>query len=424
MKKTVLFLFIPVFAYGITIQQALEIGLKNNNQLKSYRQEIKISEFQLKEDKQLFMPFFSGEYRYTWLNKTPYTSIPAKMFPFPFSFKQTEKNFYNFNLGVGYFLYTGGYRPAKIKISKLGIKEAKYQYKEQENQIKTQIKKAYYDVLMAKSVVDIYKKELKAVEAHLKTVEGFYQEGLTTKVEVLQAKVRLSEVKRDLRKALGDLNVAKSRLSVLIGKGVDWKFSVESINEPVRNNIHLDYLIEKAIRNRALIKEIQIKEKKLKKVETVYKSQFLPKVSLTALYTKTDQYPYLTPKDNYGIALDIKVEFQGIKPYYSILKTKETQKKIRFILRDVKEKVALEVKAAYENLQTAIYNLKVSTEALKQAEEYYRMVVEQYKNQLATGTDVLDAEASLTRARKGKEISYYRYLKALAELEKAVGGDL
>ncbi len=424
-KKILVASLLPFFSYGLTLEEAVKIGIKNNRELKSYKEDIEIAKYQLKEDKQLYMPYISGSYRYTFLKDTPYMSLPAGSFlPVPLSFKQNEKNYYSFSVAIGYPLYTGGVREAKIKISSLDIKGKNYLYKEKENKIKSDIKKAYYDVLMAKKLVQIYKKELEAVKAHLRTVKGFYEEGLVAKVDLLQAQVRISEVKRDLRKAEGNLRVAKSRLAVLLGKDIDYQFSVEEKKEKIKKDFDLFFLIEKAYQNRGIIKEIEIKKKQLKKYTDIYKGNFLPKISTNIFYTKTNQFPYLTPKENTGIEISVSLNFQGIKPYYGILKTKKMKKKIEYILEDIKKKISLDVKSAYENLKTTLYNLDVSEKALKQAEEYYRMVVEQYKNQLASGTDVLDAEAALTRARKGREISYYQYLKAYADLERAVGGGL
>lgn len=82
------------------------------------------------------------------------------------------------------------------------------------------------------------------------------------------------------------------------------------------------------------------------------------------------------------------------------------------------------MKAAYENFSVALKNLKVAQSSLKEAKEYYRMVKEQYINQLASTTDVLDAESYLTSARKGVTISRYQLLKAYIDLEKAVGGKI
>jgi len=45
------------------------------------------------------------------------------------------------------------------------------------------------------------------------------------------------------------------------------------------------------------------------------------------------------------------------------------------------------------------------------------MVIEQYENQLASTTDVLDAEATLTKARENYNISYYQLLKAYLKLK-------
>jgi len=128
----------------------------------------------------------------------------------------------------------------------------------------------------------------------------------------------------------------------------------------------------------------------------------------------TDQVDYLDPKLNFSFTIGMKVSFQGIQPYHKMLKAKLQKKKLELKLQDVKNKVLLQVQNAYQKMVTAKENLKVS-------QEYYRLVVEQYKNQLATTTDVLNAEAQLTSARYGREISYYDYLQAIFDLERAVG---
>lgn len=63
------------------------------------------------------------------------------------------------------------------------------------------------------------------------------------------------------------------------------------------------------------------------------------------------------------------------------------------------EKVQLEVKRAYEELLVAQDNLKVAQSALAFAEKFFELSKEQYTNQIISQRELLEAEASLTKAR-------------------------
>ncbi|WP_297473338.1 TolC family protein [Persephonella sp.] len=424
MKKLIFFILFPIISYGMSIDEAVEKAVNNNLSLKQYRLNIKKAEYQIKEDINLFMPELFTNFSFTSMKDTPYQKLPAGVLPFPFSFKQTEKDFRYFDIGINYYLFTGFSRFEKLKISKFEKKASNELYLEELNRIKTEVKKAYIDVLMASSVVHIYKKQLEAVEKHLYRVKEFYRQGLVAKIDILQTKVRMSQIKRDLRKAEGDLKIAKARLKNLINEKLDTDFEIEPVKLDIPKELNLSNLYKKALINRHLIKVVDIKSKQLKKVEKIELSEFYPKVYAQAKYFYTNEYPYLDPKENYALTVGITWKFQSLKPYYSYLKQKIEHKKTKLKLEQIKNDIKLQVKAAYERFLTAKENLKVAQDSLSEAEEYYRLTVEQFKNQLASTTDVLDAESMLTSAKKGREISYYRLLKAYFDLQEAVGGSI
>ncbi|ACO03873.1 MAG TPA: TolC family protein [Persephonella sp.] len=425
MRKGLILVLLPLTAFGLTMDEAVNIALQNNLRIKQKEMDIHISKLQLKEDKNLWYPQFFINYSFTFLKDTPYTNLPpSALFPVPFSFKQMSRDFYNFEIGFNYPIFTGFSRTGKIKISKAEINFNQKIYDEERINTVAEVKKAYIDVLMAEAVLDIYRKQYSAVKSHLERAEEFYKEGLIAKVEVLQSKVRLSQIEMKIKKAEGDLNVAKSRLNVLLDQKMDKDFDVEPVYIEIPDSLDLNGLIRSALENRNVIKAMRIKESELDYLEKIEKSDFYPKVFAQGKYFYSDQYPYLDPKGNLSFTVALNLQFQGIKPYYASLKVKEEKRKLKLKIRDLQNSIKLQVKAAYENFSVALKNLKVAQSSLKEAKEYYRMVKEQYINQLASTTDVLDAESYLTSARKGVTISRYQLLKAYIDLEKAVGGKI
>lgn len=419
MKKLIFSLIFISSANAITLQEAVNKALENNKEILSYKQQIKTAEFQLKVDQTLYLPTIYTQVSQSFYNQTPMTKIPN----FPVSFKQSNRDFLKFDIGFSQSLYTGGLTQAKIEASKYNLKATQSFYKEKENQIKAEVIKAYIDVFISKSLIDIYKKELEAVESIYKQQEGFFQEGIITKVDLLQSKVRLAEVKRDLQQAEGNYKIALSRLSQLIGEDLkDENF--EPLNIEIKDIPSLDTLIETAYQKRKILDFYKENINQAEKVVEIEKSAFLPKVFLQGDYIYTNQSPYLDPKGNFLLTLGASIEFQTTQPYYKILQAKSNAKKLRFDLQDTKEKIKLELKTAYENYITAKENYKVALESLDYAKEYFELVKEQYTNQLATNTDLLNAESALTRALESKEINYYNLLKSYIDIKKAVGEDI
>ncbi|WP_028950584.1 TolC family protein [Sulfurihydrogenibium subterraneum] len=419
MKKLIFSLIFISSANAITLQEAVNKALDNNKELLSYKQQIQTAKLQLKVDETLYLPTIYTQVSQSFYNQTPMTKIPN----FPVSFKQSNREFLKFDVGFSQYLYTGGLTQSKIRASKYNLKATEALYKEKENQLKAEVIKAYIDVFISKSLIDIYKKELEAVESIYKQQEGFFQQGIITKVDLLQSKVRLSEVKRDLQQAEGNYKIALSRLSQLIGEDVkDENF--EPVNIEVKDIPNLDTLTETAYQKRKILDFYKENINQAEKLIDIEKSAFLPKIFLQGDYIYTNQSPYLDPKGNFLLTIGASIEFQTTQPYYKMLQAKSNAKKLRFDLQDTKEKIKLELKTAYENYITAKENYKVALESLEYAKEYFELVKEQYANQLATNTDLLNAESSLTRALESKEINYYNLLKSYIDIKKAVGEDL
>ncbi len=410
--------------YALTLQEAIVEALNNNPEIQINRKEVDISKLNLKIDKQLFYPEFFLQYSHTWLAQTPYFNIPPDPPIPPISFKQMEKSFNNFEFGFNYLIYTGGKRHEKIKIDRIDIKASFEKLTEKEKQIIADVKKAYIQVLKAKAIVDIYEKQLEAVRAHYQRVKGFYEEGYASYVELLQARVKISETKRDLKTAKENLALAKGYLLTILGKSPSDDITVEKVHITPDISFSLKTLQKLAVKHRNILKFIKYQKDKVKHLQNIEKADFLPKVFSQGKVIYTDQVDYLDPKVNFSLTVGIKVNIQGIQPYYKMLKTRLEEKKVSLKLKDVENKIFLQVQNAYQKFITAKENLIVSENMLKQAKEYYQLVVEQYKNQLASTTDVLNAQAQLTKAMKGKEISYYQLLEAVFELENATGTKL
>jgi outer membrane protein TolC len=68
-----------------------------------------------------------------------------------------------------------------------------------------------------------------------------------------------------------------------------------------------------------------------------------------------------------------------------------------------------------------IRRIEVTQQAVVQAEENYRMNVERYREQVATSTEVLDAQTLLTKAKSDYVQALGDYSIYRARLDRAMG---
>lgn len=404
------------FAMALNLNDAIWQAQENNKEIQALKQQLKSAQLQLKVDESLYFPVFYSKISNSTYAQTPHSQIPS----FPISFKQANKNFTNINLGINQTIYSGGQISSKVDISKYNIEVVKALYKEKLINTKAEVIKAYIDVFVWDSMIDIYTKQMQALESIYNQAEGFFQAGLITKVDLLQTKVKLSEVKRDLVQAQSNRKVAVARLSQLIGRDL----SDETLEKPqidISDLKDFKELLETAYTNRGIVDYYRYSIKQAEKLESIQKADFLPKVFAQAEYVYTSQNPYLDPKGNFLFTVGATLQFQGASPYYGFLKAKSDTSKLRYDLENLKESIKVELKTAYENFIASKENYKVSLDNLEYAKEYFNLVKQQYENQLATSTDLLNAESSLTKAFESKEINYYNMMKAYVEIKRVVG---
>ncbi|MFB0521067.1 MAG: TolC family protein, partial [Desulfatiglandales bacterium] len=138
--------------------------------------------------------------------------------------------------------------------------------------------------------------------------------------------------------------------------------------------------------------------------------------------TATEQYIGKRDPDNWTITLTAEWMFwEWGKTKHDVASASANLAKTKYLLQDIKDNIQLEVKDAYLNLREAEKNIHVAKTAVVQAEENFRMNEERYKQQVATSTDVLDAQTLLTQSRTNYFNALSEHNIAWARLERAMG---
>ena len=87
------------------------------------------------------------------------------------------------------------------------------------------------------------------------------------------------------------------------------------------------------------------------------------------------------------------------KTKFRVDASKAKEKQALESVKELNDKITLEVANAYLKLQETENQIVVSQKVIEQAEENFRISEERYKERVATSTDVLEAQTLLTKAK-------------------------
>lgn len=151
------------------------------------------------------------------------------------------------------------------------------------------------------------------------------------------------------------------------------------------------------------------------------KSNFIPKVAVKGHYEFIeDDLSLLDSKWFIGAGIKWNI-FDGNQSRLKSKKASLESERYRDQIEDVEEMIALSITKAELKYQSALQNTKIVEKEIELANDTYEMVDKQYRNNLASINDVLDALNDVEKANFKLQESYFNERRAVAEMLHAKG---
>lgn len=314
-----------------------------------------------------------------------------------------------------------------------GIRIAEYYSKAQEenvtaveNDVKNNVKKAYYGVQLAKSVVDINKITLQNAENNFEVVNSKYKIGVATEFDYLRAKVKVDNILPVLSKSERNLEISTKILLNAIGLKTEDRLEVRG--ELTYDSTDLfnttDQIIDKISENNVAVRQLEIGNKISKELVTVDKSNYMPKLYLFGAYNisassndtrSLTNYPFFN-SFNAGIGLtwNLNLFRNSYKVKQSEIEVKRNEEQIK----DLKQKLRLTSESYIIALEDAKQRLISQKETIALAERGLELANASYRAGVLNQIDVQDAELTLYQSRLGYYQAIFDYQSAKSEIQK------
>ena len=443
MIKKIIFFTIPFLTISISLLQniyaeksdgnllslddAIEEAILYNPLLKESKEKSEAAKSEYNGATVDLLPKFSTSYSYTRFMDYPYMKLGLDFPGLPEELPVSEKDVYKWDVTLIQPIFTGFALISKRELAKLGVNIGKLDMQLCSLHIIQNVKNVYFGILIKKLIYEVSLEEVKLLELHLKDAENFFEQGLISNNDLLKTKVSLANAKLKKEKNHKNYIMTIEGMNILLNRPLNSHITVIDVNEPSRASYNQSELIRTALKQRPEVKILSLAIKKSDMAIMLARSRYYPEILLLGRYEKIGENPLATKNThnndhNASISIIAKYKFfEWGKSTFKVDNAIHIKNSIIEKLKFLKRTIANEVKNAILDIEVANKNISTSKKALEQAKENFRIVDIQYKQQMTTSTEVLDATTFLSSAKINYFSTLYGYRTSLAKLEKAIG---
>jgi len=409
---------------ALSLVDTVELALKANLGIKRSQEEINAAEAVRHSSMTKFLPTLGSSYNYTHRNE-PRTS------PSLLSGKDivtSPEDQYTFTTTFTQPIFTGFGLINEYKLTELGLDRAEVSSKLTRQDVILDAKNAYFSVLKNQKLMEVAQQTVASIASQKEVAENFYKVGLSPLNDLLQSQVQLANAKQQLTTAQNNLEIARTRLNTVLRRPVNTPVLLVEEVDYATFQESLDDCLAQSQKNRLEIQvadlDIGIAEKQVKLTEKDY----FPTVNLLGAYARTgDDWEAhggegISDSAGWNVQATATWEFwQWGRTGYGRKEKLARLAQSKYRKTEITDTISLEVKTAYLRTNEAEQNIITIEKAVEQAKENLRITEEQYKEQVATQTDVLVAQTLLTQTMTNYYNALYDFKIAKAVLMRAIG---
>lgn len=330
---------------------------------------------------------------------------------------------------------TGGITVSQVIYNpqlKVGLKSAKtaralYELAKtlKEEEVIYEIAENYYQVLLNSSQLDVIEANMQKLEQLQRSTKLLVENDMGRKIDLSRIKVNITNLKTQRTKLKNGINIQLNYIKVLVGLPID---SELELDEEEQQKVAQLETIEGAkfdVANRAEYKSL-LKQQELHQLQIENeKKGYLPSVvafgsgSWRSYNTKM-KFPDWSGTYVAGVKVSIPIWDSGLKKH----KANQARSKFAQAQQDIdynSNMLTVEYLNSINQLTTSWQALEVQKENKQLAQEVYSQSELQYKEGMASLTDLLNAEVSLREAFNAYNQHVLDYKIALLDLNRSKG---
>ena len=327
-------------------------------------------------------------------------------------------------LELNYNIYTGGRRPAQIRAAERQVRFNELDVERLSEDTRLNVANDYYDLQNTDAQVNIERAAIEDATQTLRDAQLLEQAGLGTRFDALQAEVELANANQNLLLALANQNTARRQLSQTLNVGANVGLtSADAIEEAGTWGLTLPQTIVLAFQNRAELEQFLLQREINQDQREIALSEVRPQVSLFANYNVLNDLDNGDTGFADGYSAGARLQWRLFDGGAARARADQENTDAQIEeenFSNQRDQVRLEVEQAYFNLQANQENIRTSERAVELAEESLRLARLRFQAGVGTQTEVIDAQSALTQARGNFLNAIIDYNRSFNQLQRAV----
>lgn len=402
-------------AETLTLRECLQQAAANSRALKAASREVDIAAQQIDIARSARLPRVDLQAGYV-------AQLEAQAVRFGNLVQETQDPRYPFlSLGIYNTLYDFGRTDARAGIARLQRDAARHAYAGAEQDIFLEVVRTYYGILASRKLVGAESDAVVQMTAHQRTARALYDQGVVTRNDLLQAEVRVATSRQELYGALNAVENGWLLLNYLTGAPADFRADLKEepvLPQPPKAQVETDLAHRDEIAAQSAV--VEAGALAVKEAKSAYYPEIFARLGVDYLENSKVREQTMV-----AATLGLKVNlFDGHAKAARVRQAVQSRAREEERLRDLEERVRLELATAVNDMQVAASRIAVAEKAIVQATENLRIAKDKYQEQVGTATEVVDAQTLLTRVRTDHyrgvfdlQVAAARVLRATGDLE-------
>jgi len=260
---------------------------------------------------------------------------------------------------------------------------------------------AYVNLYKAGAAVKLVEENLMQSRQRDTDFINLERNGTLARNDLLKAQQETSNFELSLLDAQNNHQLAIVNMNLLLGLPEKTQLLTDSTSFVPPDTVKtIEEYEQLAASNRYDLKALDYRQKAAQSGVKIAKGDYYPSLALTGGYVAADIPKFLTITNALNAGIGVKYSLSSLwKTNSKVAQAKAREAQLAANIALLDDAIRLSINQAYLNYLSSVKKIEVYNKALEQATENYRINKNKYANNLLTLTDLLDADVAQLQAR-------------------------
>ncbi len=418
----------------LTLPEVLRYALQHNQDVKKANLDIDRGNYKTDEARAAALPQVNGNAALTDQLIKPQFVLPGEALGRPGELITMESGTtYSANAGVSFSQQIFNKQVfAGLKAAKAS--ESFYQLSASltEENVLEQVATTYYQVLVSRQQLGVFDANIKNIQQVERTVADQLKNGLAKRIDLDRVKVSLTNLRTQREQLANAVKQQENSLKFMIGMPISQPVIIpEASLTAISDELKLKLADSVRTESKTEIQLLKKKEELLALQKSAYEAAYYPSLALAGNYSYngiSNKFDFFNRSgssfgyDMASVSLSLRIPiFNGGTVKAKVRQASVDLLQVQEDLRNTKQSLNLANENARLQVLNSLQTIQLQEENVHLAEEVLSSTQNNYKNGLASLTDLLDAETSRATAQNSYTQALLNYKLAEIQIIKSNG---